>query len=413
MPPAFTSDVVRDIVRRELPDAGTKLERARSPVPGAMWAAMMQAAEAAFAVFTAPAGRVGNPAQRIQEIVRAVSLMLPPLFISQGRLMSLRDEEWLLSLPYDDRGQVDEHVLPVTALVRGDAFLADPAAFFDGAFTAAMLTPRCLLIRAEDRRLNRRGHPGIGAKPGLEATAQLRPFLRYMPDHLSGVDREAIQVFRMQDGSMLHDPGNYTWSDWEQEAASFGAFREAIDFHHEFSRSWRRMMPAAAEILRGWQPLPVRLPSPSKGDYTDAERTVIRARLDELRARPDMPVTWFGQPAVTDPAQGKRINFTVDAPDRQRKPLFRVNIGADRPKFELCYSPLRMHPDGRRCVDELAMQVNPVIGHGFRCQTIARTGHGYRHPGGMDNVLSVLPVLIDHIVTLYPVWRERWPRPAG
>lgn len=410
---AFTPDAVRDIVRQELPGVGLNLDRARTPVPGAMRAAMMRAAEAAFAVFTAPEGQVERPAQRIQSVVREVSMMLPATFISHGRLLSLRNRDWLLSLPHDDRGQVDEHVLPVAALVRGDAFLADPAAFFDGAFTAAMLTPRCLLIQAEDRRLNRRGHPGVGMKPGLEAIAHLRPFLRYMPDHLSGVDREAIQVFRMHDGSALHDLGSYAWSDWEREAAAFGAFREAIDFHHEFSRSWRRMMPAAAEALHGWRPLPVRPPSLAKGDYTDAERAVIRARLNELRARPDMPVTWFGQPAVTDPAQGKRINFTVDAPDRQRKPLFRVNIGADRPKFELYYNPLKMHPDGRRCMDELAMQVNLATGQGFRYETITKTGHGYRHPGGTDNVLAVLPVLIDHIVALYPTWRERWPRPAG
>lgn len=417
MPSAsLSSDVVRGLVHRELPAAAQAIVQAANPVPGAMRNAMLVAARAAFNLFAAHAGLAkpqpvapGGAAQRIQSIIRKVSMMLPATFISEGRVLSLLDKDLLERLPWEERALVDEHVMPIVSLVNGKVFLTDPAAFFDGAFTAAMLAPRCLVIGAEDRRLDRLGHPCTGSKTGPDEIARALPFRRYLPDHLAGSDRRPFRVFRIADGSELMDFSGYDWSRWERETEALGAFREAFAFHRQFSAQWREMMPDVAEILARWQPPSFPAPSlPPSGNYTDLEREAIRQCLQDALSRPDLPSTEDRMPAVTVPAPRKRVNFTVCAPDKDRKPLFRINIGPERRKLELFHNPRSMHHHGGRCLDEFVEQAAAHADLTFTRYMTTVTGYAYGLPGGLDNVRTTLPLLIDRIVDLYPSWRSGW-----
>ena len=414
----FHPDTVKELTRRDS-GAFDRIVSARNSPPGRLQSAMLSAAYEAFNLFAASAGLVApalgidtsDAPGKVQLIVRKVSTMLPATFVSEGLLRSRQDSEWHNSLPPDDRKDVDEHVMPIFSMVNGRAFMMDPAAFFDGAFTAAMLGPRCLVIGSEERRIVRTGHPSIRLKMNLEEIATVQPFLRYTPDHLSHHDRQRFSVFRIVDGDELTDLAGYSWSDWEAEAQRMGgAFQEAFAFHRQFSSDWRRLMPDVAEILARWQPKPLpAAPVPQRGHYTDAEQVVMLRYLADTLDRPDMPVTSYGMPAVTKAAGRKRIAFTVSAPNKERTLLFRVIIGPERGKFDFYHNNVTMHPKGRLYRDRFVENISEYTGLAYSSKPDTSNGHHHRFPGGLESVMSVLPVIFDTLIKTYPSWRDEWP----
>jgi hypothetical protein len=397
--------------------------------------------------------RVAWLGKEVQKRVRAASYALPAAFVSGDRLLAADDPEWYASLVRAQRNPIDEHVVPLKWQVPGVEFLKDPAAYFDGAFTAAMVAPRCLVLGTEDRVLSRLRHPCQGFTFEGRGRIDGRPFLRYAPDNLSRRATKPIRVFRLQDGSELSDLANYTMSAWEVEMARYCAFAEAFVFHRRFSATWREMLPEVAAMLRSWKS-PVRhkphcveeFASLKAGHFDKDELEEITGLAGKLLARPSNPDAGSGK-AIVLPEGNMRVTIDIVGPGN--KGLLRLNIGAERSRFEFYtvsgprLGKRSMFACGRACLDQLrntlaskarlklkprltdvkreelerqARSAGPDEARAAR-DAASRLGPGFgyyleREPGmeAKDTVIEALPKVIDAIEILYPKWLAmmRW-----
>lgn len=349
--------------------------------------------------------RLRKLGQAIQDIIRTTSNSPwansrdPRLFITCGTIRSYLEPEWFANLIHDERKYIDEHVIPLTAAVSGDRFLGDPLAYLGEKFTRAMLTPQCIVIGAEDRRLERLRHPN-----------QSFPFLRYTAAHLSDGGKTPIHVYRVTDGSEV-DLLTYTQQEWEAELAEQPLLRSGLDFHRAFSASWGSMFPAEKAVIAGWNPRRFPPPTRPKGNFDELERDSIRGALKGLLAAPDVPQTDLSLSSIQLADSSQRISVLVL--NRVRQSLFRITIGPERKKFVLYHTHNGFLASGLERLHELMSLLDDAYNLHFTSRPEKNNTHRTLYWLNLnedlppvENVLNILDPIIASITKLYPGWNS-------
>lgn len=113
---------------------------------------------------------------------------------------------------------VEEHAVPLAAILSGTRLLADPDLSLRK-MAHAILTPLCTVAKSEDP-VDRKSHPEASSRH--DGIFEIRhPFLRY---HQAGID-----VYKASDFARV-DPVTFTWQDHLQEMAKFPLYASGIEF---------------------------------------------------------------------------------------------------------------------------------------------------------------------------------------